>query len=315
MPTIIELAPLSVQAEQELKNVDEYKYSSFSLFFPFFFFFGIPCLLACLLTFPVIMTLIIFAILATTIVATVVPLALPRMRRNWQRERTQLLLENARDYLRSQELDHFLAKFKGRTVDSFANPEPVIPGEWRPYAVEHFLSQSIRGELQGVSSEGLLRGAVFGKVIPNLFDICTILFLQDAQGETLRVLLPSPEATREIYRSTIRGWLGHTSDDSHTRRVITQFPMTEELLIAPVQHPRVIDRLHAACQKPLAERPVVTVRGISIHDGVVLSTEMTVNGKRSTFFPSGFFRELTWNARLFIEGVVEPQTLTSLTRT
>lgn len=76
--------------------------------------------------------------------------------------------------------------------------------------------------------------------------------------------------------------------------------MADEYLLNLLSHPQLLDSLDASCEEPPAERPNVHVVGEMIQEGVMLATALEVDGERSVFLPSGFFRELSEGLRPFL---------------
>ena len=132
-----------------------------------------------------------------------------------------------------------------------------------------------------------------------------MLFLR-GEGGTLRVLIPSPGAIRELLTKQVERWLGNQLDGTHTRKALDQFAMSDEMLLQPISHPQVVDGLDAACELPLTERPQVRVIGRELQPGVVMATALEVSDRRSIFFPSGLFNTLTTRLEPFIGAVDQP---------
>lgn len=208
----------------------------------------------------------------------------------------EILSENEVDYATSVKLKEALANFSNTPVSSFGTLEPEVEGRWKPFRVEHFVSNSIRGTITGQGCgifSGISREDCQSISIPNLLDTSSVVFLRDGE-RTLRVLVPSPRATREILVKAIELWAKDMPYNSHTRQVLQNFVLEDKVLAEPISHPQLIDALDASCEAPPESRPNVTVRGSLIQEGVALATTLKVDNKEEkVFLPSGFFRKLT----------------------
>ena len=244
-------------------------------------------------------------------------------RGRWKRSRQEILLRNKIDHELSLKLKEGLRIFATTKSSAFPITEKAVEGDWRPFRVEHFLSNSLRGGFLGEGkismsfmagfAKGHIKGTSDGVAIPNLLDTSTILFLKGATGgATLRVLIPSPKVTRDLFSGTIKQWLNRVEDYTHIRRVLDDFVMGDTNLLEPISHPQLIDSLDATIELSSKERPSVIVRGEKVQDGVVLATELEINGERSVFMPSGFFRELASKVMPLLDQAQSPTMLATV---
>lgn len=242
-----------------------------------------------------------------------------KKRRTWRSNEANIILQNEVDYNRSLQLKEALQKFETAKASDFSVTEKSVEGEWKPFRVEHFVSNSLRGEIIGdialhgnILFGGTLRktmkGTVKGMAIPNLLDSSSMLFLKGPNG-TLRVLLPSPRATRELLVETLERWLSETPENSHIYKALREFSVTDDHLLNPISHPQLIDSLDASCEMLANERPNVGVIGERIQAGVVLVTALEVDGTQKIFLPSGFFSKLSEYVAPFLDQIKEPEML------
>jgi hypothetical protein len=243
---------------------------------------------------------------------------------SYHRKKQAILKENEEDYHQSLQLKDGLEKFTSTNATDFSVVEDDVAGDWRPFRIEHLVSNSMRGDIVGrvslyglFNSSGTIEARSHGLTTPNLIDSSSMLFLKESSGETLRVLIPSPRATRELLAGMLEGWLGRVDkrywcDNSHVRNVLWDFAIEDDLLLRPVSHPQLIDRLDASCESTLGERPQVKVIGEPIQDGVVLATALEVNGERNVFLPSGFFHQLHADVSPFFKKTDEPKMISTV---
>lgn len=231
--------------------------------------------------------------------------------RAYQNDRDAILQRNELDFCRSQQLGAALQRFLTTPVTAYQAAEPVEPVAWCPFRVEHVMSSTTRGIFAGGLSAagysfGDFRGQQEGRAVPNLLDASTILFLVNG-NRTLRVLIPSPTGIRELVTQTLRHWFREVVDGTHLGVVLSEFALGDEVLLAPLSHPQLIDRVDAACHDPTEERPVIRVAGRVLQPGIVLASAVTIGCDQATFLPSGMFRELATCLQPYIGSVDQPQ--------
>ncbi len=229
-------------------------------------------------------------------------------RRRYLERREDILAENAKDYHNSLALAGGLGELM-RQYALHSVKEDFVPGEWRPFRVEHHLSQSIRGELSAsVQMYGWWRGEVDGRMqgrnVPNLMDDSAIVFLQGPSG-TLRVLLPSPTVARETITRILERCRREDLAGTHLRRALDEFALNDRALMEPLTHPQLIDHLDASCQLPAEHRPVVGVAGQVLQPGVVVASAVQLGQQAAIFMPTGFFQALTKQLESFF-GPMKP---------
>lgn len=209
------------------------------------------------------------------------------------RRRRKILADNVRDYRRATWLKRALDQLASADVVGMSVLEKPIGGNWRPFRVEHTLSGSLRGEFTSFRS-----GTFTGKVAPNVLESSSVLFLRDDEGKTLRVLIPSHGAAREMLAEALKSWArkaghreGYYDGSTHVGRVVHNFALAGDWSQRLV-HTQTIDMLDASCEKPVTERPVVGVMGRMLHEGVAFATGLRVNGETKTLLPTTFFAHL-----------------------
>lgn len=320
--------PLSERAKKELYHLEAFYLEDASVgfwvfgFFASLFTFGTTAL-ALFGTCPWLAPLIGLAILGLIFLFFH---WLPRhlYRRCGTPKKNQILAENARDYSVAQALrTQIFPRFASTRSDGFPLRESEVPGQWRPFRVEHFVSQSLRGDLTGKICLNLWdffhgRGAEVKSQIkqlsvPDLTDMSSVVFFENEVGETLRVLVPSPRATKETLARIIEAYVGNKDEgdktNTHVQDALEQFTTDESTLLQPISHPMILDRLDAATQKPAETRPTVQVVGEQIQSGVVLATALVVGGIKKIFFPSGYLGELAAGISFTLDKDRQPQNL------
>ena len=240
-----------------------------------------------------------------------------RFGRLWRREhyRRDLLTvyrDNARDLYQSMRLAAVLAPLQTAEPIAFPVANDAVGDEWKPYRVERGLTGSMRGEICG--------GRFTGTLTSNMLDSSSVVFLQNAAGDTMRTLIPSPATSAEMLAQSIARWrknagykVNHYArfdwnryQDTHVSRVIHNFARADRWTDG-LTHPDVIDAIDASCNKPEDVRPVIRVYGTLIQKGVALATAIEVNGKQRIFVPTGFFNALTRAIQLAVPHANEPQ--------
>ncbi|HEV3244916.1 MAG TPA: hypothetical protein VG102_00995 [Candidatus Paceibacterota bacterium] len=217
---------------------------------------------------------------------------------SYRRARFRILLENARDRRRARKLDVALTSLRTADVTCFPAANNVIGDTWRPFRVERGVTASMRGEIK--------HGSFRGSITPNMLDSSPVIFLQNARGETMRTLMPSPRTAREMLVQSLHRWRQqagykyheyekHWSDrdvDTHVSGVIANFAHSGRWTDV-LTHPEVIDMIDASCGKPEEQRPVIRLKGALIQKGVALASAIEVNGAEKVFVPTGYFQALT----------------------
>lgn len=211
------------------------------------------------------------------------------------KKKRKLIEADDKDRALSLKLADALRKLS--TIDPIAvgNTEEMVEGIWLPFRVERIVSQSFRGELHGFSGFwGFVPKSIEGIIIPQLMDSCSVLFLQDKESEkTLRVLLPSPRAQRDMIDKMLSGWTTELESDTHTRKEMDMFVWKEKSLVEGLAHADLIDRIDASCQKAPEKRPRIEVFAKQIQPGVAIGTAIRVGEETSIFCPTGFIKLLS----------------------
>jgi hypothetical protein len=219
------------------------------------------------------------------------------------KEKSDILAQNEIDFQQSLRLNQALGNFSITKSTYFPVVEPPIGEIWKPFRIEHFVSNSLRqsitakfngygGGIFGGPITGSIEGGAKGMAVPNLLDSSSVLFLKNGK-DTLRVLIPSPRATKELFVQALEQWLKNLPENSHTQEILKSFSMSEANLIEPTSHPRFIDSLDSSCELELDNRPDVIIKGTLIQEGVALVTSLESGKERPIFLPSGFFDAVT----------------------
>ncbi|MBI4135995.1 MAG: hypothetical protein HY481_00380 [Candidatus Vogelbacteria bacterium] len=251
------------------------------------------------------------------------------------RPRKQKIYEdNAEDYARAECLKtQIFPRFSGTRSDEFPLKETELPGSWRAFKVEHFASQSLRGDITGkvcldirsfFTGNAQISAGLKQLAVPDLLDMSSVVFFENEHGETLRVLVPSPRATKETLARLIEFYIGKKqyghydggvlSYGTHVHKALRQFTADESSLLSPISHPALLDRLDAAAQKPTAAKPAVTVIGEMVQNGVALATALVVDGVKKIFFPSGYLGEFASGIAFTLDTYQKPSNLLEAVR-
>lgn len=244
-----------------------------------------------------------------------------------------ILEQNRQDFETGTKLESLLQEVAAKTPAEYGVVEPVIDGgqSWRPFRVERYFTENLRGEMCGVfggsmslagflfscsgSMKGMLVGQINAKLTPDLLEDTTLLFLEDGNGQTLRVLVPNVSITEsflcEVFRPfhavagnsaydrhlTVQEWM------QHTRHILRQYLSVSVGLLKDLSHPDLMDRLDATCQGhiPPHHRPVVQVHGVKLRDGIALATALTVRGTMHILIPTGYARSLNAKVAPFLK--------------
>lgn len=249
----------------------------------------------------------------------------------WYKARIPVIAMNEFDFHRSHKVKEVFGRFSQMRSNSIPVSESQIHGSWRPYKIEPFVGTSNRGTftgeidllmspfafLFGGSISGTVDGSTKGRSAPNLLDRSTSILLKDADDNTLRLHVPSPQATKEMLVGMVEMWC---TDDigqhSHTHRTLNKISLSDDLLVTPISNQQLIDRIEISLDHPFENRPEVQVTGKEIEPGVVLVTSLGFEGKQKMFFPSGFFNALQEQTSSALEAHVQaPQLTTAVERT
>lgn len=246
-----------------------------------------------------------------------------------------ILEENVRDYNRAQVLKATIfPRFTNTRSDEFPLRETPIRGIWRAFKVEHFVSQSLRGDISGrfcldlwsfFTGSGQVSTQLKQLAVPDLIDMSSIVFFENDAGETLRVLVPSPRATKETLARLIETYIGRNNeynryeggivtDGTYVHETLRQFTADESSLLEPISHPAVLDHLDAATHKSPESRPAVQVVGEMIQKGVALATSLTVEGVKKVFYPSGYLGEFASGVAFVLDKERQPANLLETVR-
>jgi hypothetical protein len=211
--------------------------------------------------------------------------------KKWKKGRQTIFSRNEADYNLSLRLKNALEKISSVKSSNFPVTDQAVGSQWKPFRVEHFVSNSLKAEITGCG--GLFvpfNGFAKGVAIPNLLDSSSVLFLKN-NGKTLRVIIPSSRTTQEMFAKTI-GLLLPDRYGSFVYRTLQNFSVSDENLLGPLSHPEFIDMLDSSCELPLEQRPEVIVKGQQIQKGVAIATTLGVGRKEKIFLPSGFLQKI-----------------------
>lgn len=212
--------------------------------------------------------------------------------KKWRKGRRSIFSQNEADYNLSLRLKDALKKISSVKSSNFPVTDQAIGSQWKPFRVEHFISNSLKAEITGYGGFFMpFHGFIKGVTIPNLLDSSSILFLKNNE-KTLRVIIPSSRTTQEMFIKTIKLLLPKLPSYSYTCEALQNFSVSDENLLGPLSHPEFIDALDSSCELPLEQRPEVIVRGQQIQEGVAVATALEVKEKEKIFLPSGFFQKI-----------------------
>lgn len=213
-------------------------------------------------------------------------------RKRWRKSCRSIFSQNEADYNLSLRLKDALKKISSVKSSNFPVTDQAIGSQWKPFRVEHFISNSLKAEITGYGGFFMpFHGFIKGVTIPNLLDSSSILFLKN-DSKTLRVIIPSSRTTQEMFVKTIKLFLPDLPSSSYACEALQNFSVSDENLLGPLSHPEFIDALDSSCELPLEQRPEVIVRGQQIQEGVAVATALEVKEKEKIFLPSGFFQKI-----------------------
>ena len=241
--------------------------------------------------------------------------------RRYKRRKREIFAENETDYQQSLRLKPVLDNISSVSVSDFPVVEEEATGTWRPFRIEHFLSDSIKSQIIGQTELKLIpfrstvRGVSYSVATPNLLDSSSVLFLRDSAGKTLRALIPSPRTTKEMIIGAIEKWFSDVPRHTHTRVVLEECSFSEENVAAPVSHPQLVDLLDSSCERDFEQRPNVGVIGQEIQAGVVIATALEVDGKKNIFLPTGFLKKLANDISSAVQNVLPAPTAIEAVKT
>jgi len=241
--------------------------------------------------------------------------------RRYKRRKNEILAENETDYWQSLRLKPILDNLSSISVSDFPVLEEEVTGTWKPFRVEHFVSESVKSQIFGQVKLNLfsLKSTVMGisrsVATPNLLDSSSVLFLRNSKGKTLRALIPSPRTTKQMIVGAMEQWFSDAPEDSyaprqsHTHGVLEACFFSEEKVVAPISHPQMVDSLDSSCELDFDQRPTVGVTGQQIQEGVVVATALEVDGKKNIFLPTGFFQKLADGVSSAVQNVLPAPTI------
>ena len=292
--TATELTPCSPIVRQQLGRLKADKYSVYFLTIPFFLFVGILLIGG--------YSFALTTALLGTFTTIIVWLTLPHVRKNFAKECEKLYLDNHADFLLAKNFRDILEWLPPSSPVDFQNPEPVIPGNWRPFRVEYVIGSTIRGDLSQIQNGNVFAGHIMAESCPDFLNMSTILFLVEPEtGRTLRALIPNQQATQELFTGIIKNWKRRVDYGTHASQAIEDCARRFSEISAATMHHDFIDRLAASCDKPLNQRPMVTVQGLELQQGVALATTFTVNHEKAHALPSGLLGDLaTRTEKIFL---------------
>lgn len=236
---------------------------------------------------------------------------------------------NEEDWNRAQLLSTQLRELAERSFSAFNQDDVIHPdSRFVPYRIEHYPSQSVRAtfETSRVTLPDILLWGrdkktdtenARGISVPNLMDMCSVIFTRDPDtGETLRVLIPSLDATKEFFlkildkfkgvekkrrHSELRNW------NSHTSAVLNSFSLDLDMIERTLSHAQIIDGMDAKIHAGVIPEQL-KVRGSLVAPGVAVATtlEFANSGELYQFFPAGFLQEVNETLGIFLEELSAP---------
>ncbi|NQT49466.1 hypothetical protein HQ571_02100 [Candidatus Kuenenbacteria bacterium] len=219
------------------------------------------------------------------------------------------MTNNALDYEQSQGIITLLQKMENVSVADFpVLEEELVPEQaWRPYRIEHFVAESGRSSYSGTFSgvglfsfSGTSKGNSIGKSVPNILESSSIVFLTDGE-QTLRVLIPSPEAMKELITRHLEACVEDKPDGTFVKGMVQRYAFNDAKLRMGLTNPSAIDKLDVSLESPMDARPTVRVCGQLLQPGVVLGTQLQISDKKMLLLPSGFLREFSETTQGLLE--------------
>jgi len=215
--------------------------------------------------------------------------------------RKKILNANILDHEQTQEITALLKRMENVSVADYPVLEEELAPEqaWRPYRIEHFVAESSRSQMSGTFSgfvslfsvSGSTQGNSIGKSVPNILDSSSIVFLTDGE-QTLRVLIPSPEAMKELITRHMETCV-RDKKGTFAEEMVRQYAFDDTKLRMGLTAPHAIDELDVSLESPIDARPSVRICGQLLQPGVVLGTQLQINDKKMLLLPSGFLKEFS----------------------
>lgn len=203
-----------------------------------------------------------------------------------------LLEENVDDYLRADQIESALERLARPGPGLLMTSEQYLEGEWTPLCFEPELRPWMRDELQEhFSEESCPLDWVFVEDGYMFLDHSVLIFTRNTEQKLLRVILPLPSATEELFESAKDGLASGIPQGTHVSAIVEKFSLPSEI-IEHMSGSKYLDILRDSCQKPLVQRPPLRFKGVMVKEGVAIATAISIGGEETTLFPSGFLEGL-----------------------
>jgi len=213
------------------------------------------------------------------------------------KKRRKALEANVKDREQAVRLSSMFSQLIAPPLHSYPVAEPLIPGTWRVFRIEHYASRVLRGEFTANINLGNVLfgagsgfgGSMFQVSMANLIDTSTLMFVKDDTGRTQRLIVPSPNTVMTFFG----GWIGVVTNKltckSYAWKAVGDFNYHDWLQV-PLQKAAVIDGLDAQLETGEGARTPLEVFGQEVQPGVVVVSQLIVDGKKVICFPTGFFQ-------------------------
>lgn len=191
--------------------------------------------------------------------------------------------QNRVDYKRGEAVIE-LFRSLGQGQASIAETAVINPeGRWRPVKSEVYTVNDLRMSMKGnIQMTGLLvysgtfSGTGKGQSQPMLDDMPLVIWLEDENGETLRLIVPSRHMIVQMMADFCKQFSPNLVDYSHVWSLLVEQQNRDQLIgfvdwqrLMPARN--VVDRLLLACDKPDEEKLTVRVKGRNFGTGVLLT--------------------------------------------
>jgi hypothetical protein len=282
-----EKIPMSENARNELKNARS-EYNLFALMMVAVI--GVITLIFAACGYIALGASVLYDILRILIIETCgLSLWWLLVRNRYLRRRNLIISENEDDYKKNLRLQKAVKEIGDIETNKAPIAENPVEGEWKPFRVEHFISDNLKGYIPD-DNPIIAKPRYWNHKPANILDSSSILFLSDG-AKTLRLLVPGPKAVKDFFLNLIGSWKADVRYSSHCRNTLEDFRDKENDGFDFPSDPRTLDLLDESCGKPISERPVINFKGQKLQDGIYLATALEVDGKETVIFPSGYFNK------------------------
>jgi len=210
-------------------------------------------------------------------------------RSNYNKGLQTILNKNEDDQEKAESINEAIAPIIEKGVGGFPEPREANQGEWLPYQVAYGRSENGLRGVDIVSLEGFgLDMHLDRHKISQCINSASVLFLRNKKcSKTIRVFLLTQGDVKSIFREFFEKLC--VTRHSHTA---TALETVESINLGNLSYPSLLDTLVLSCEEDLGNRPGIKVKGEEVQPGIIVASELEVEGQKYTYIPSGFFHAL-----------------------